>query len=89
MENIKQIQYSDCNVMVYLKTNISGKFEALSSLKTFTIAPNLMYACLIPYDKLDNLKELLNQYEEPCKKFNYSLQIRSSKDRKKILHQIN
>lgn len=89
MENLKKINYKDCNVMVYLKTNVSEKFEAVQSLKTFAIAPNLMYAVLFPYEKLNTLKEFLNQYETACKQYNYTLQIRSTIDRKKVLHQIN
>lgn len=89
MENLKKINYKDCNVMVYLKTNVSEKFEAVQSLKTFAIALNLMYAVLFPYEKLNTLKEFLNQYETACKQYNYTLQIRSSIDRKKVLHQIN
>ena len=89
MENIKNIDFKDCNIMVYLKTNISGKFEALQSLKTFTIAPNLMHVALFPYEKLEKVKEYINQYETACKQYNYTIQIRSSIDRKKVLHQIN
>jgi len=89
MENLKKIKFSDCNIMVFLKTDLSEKFEAVQSLKTFTIAPNLMYAVLFPYEKLNTVKEFLNQYETACKQYNYTLQIRSSLDRKKVLHQIN
>jgi len=89
MKNLKNIDFKDCNIMVYLKTNISGKFEAVQSLKTFSIAPNLMYAVLFPYEKLERVKEFINQYEVACKQHNYTLQIRSSIDRKKVLHQIN
>ena len=89
MENLKNIDFKECNIMVYFKTNISGKFEALQSLKTFTIAPNLMCAALFPYEKLEKVKEYINQYETACKQYNYTIQIRSSIDRKKVLHQIN
>lgn len=89
MENLNRMNFKDCNIMVYLKTNISGKFEAVQSLKTFTIAPNLMYAALFPYEKLERVKEYVNQYEEALISHNYTLQIRSSIDRKKVLHQIN
>lgn len=89
MKNLKNIDFKDCNIMVYLKTNISGKFEAIQSLKTFTIAPNLMYAALYPYEKLERVKEYINQYEDACKHGNCTLQIRSSIDRKKVLYQIN
>lgn len=89
MKNLKNIDFKDYNIMVYLKTKLSGKFEAVQSLKTFTIAPNLMYAALFPYEKLERVKEFINQYETACKQYNYTLQIRSSIDRKKVLHQIN
>lgn len=89
MKNLKNIDFKDCNIMVYLKTNISNKFEALQSLKNFSIAPNLMYAVVFPYEKLERVKEYINQYETACKEHDYTLQIRSSIDRKKVLHQIN
>ena len=89
MKNLKNIDFKDCNIMVYLRTNPYGKFEALQSIKTFTIAPNLMYAALYPYEKLELVKECLDRYIEPLKQHNYTLQIRSSIDRKKVLHQIN
>jgi len=87
MENIKGIQYNDCNVMVYIKTN--KKYEALSNIKEFTIAPNLMYASLFPYDKLERLKEWADIYKQLFIDHGHSLQIRSAKDRKKVLYQIN
>jgi len=89
MENLNKMNFKDCNIMVYIKTNVSEKFEAIQSLKTFTIAPNLMYAALFPFEKLETVKEFINQYETACKQYNYTLQIRSSIDRKKVLHQIN
>lgn len=89
MENLKKIKYSDCNLMVYIKLNNSKKFEPLQSLKEFTIAPNLMYACLIPFEKLEVLKNWANSFKEVCKKEKATIQIRSSIDRKKVFHQIN
>lgn len=89
MKNLKNIEYSDCNLIVYLKTPQSGKFEALQSLKTFTIAPNLLYVALIPFEKLEYLKQWVDEYLQPCKIHNYTLQIRSAKDRKKVLYQVN
>ena len=89
MENLKKIKYSDCNLMVYVKSSISLKYEPLQSLKTFTIAPNLMYACLIPFEKLETLKDWMTSNEENAKKYSLSFQIRSSKNRKKVLFQIN
>lgn len=75
------------NVMVYVRTN--KKFEALQSLQKFIIAPNLMYAVLIPYNKLDKLKEWADERKDLFEKYNYSLQLRSAKDRKTVLYQIN
>jgi len=89
MENLKRIKYSDCNLMVYVKTKESKTFNALSSLKEMKFAPNLMYACLIPFQKLQTLKEWSNQFTELSLKEGVTIQIRSSKDRKKVLHQIN
>ena len=89
MENLKKIKYSDCNLMVYVKSSISLKYEPLQSLKTFTIASNLMYACLIPFEKLETLKDWMKSNEENAKKHSLSFQIRSSKNRKKVLFQIN
>jgi hypothetical protein len=87
MENLKKIKFEDCNLMVYVKTK--NKFEPLSSLQNLTFAPNLMYACLIPFEKLETLKNWANSQADLFIKYNYSLQIRSSKDRKKVLYQIN
>jgi hypothetical protein len=89
MENLKRIKYSDCNLMVYVKTKESKTFNPLSSLKEMKFAPNLLYACLIPYEKLETLKEWSNQFNELSLKEGVTIQIRSSKDRKKVLHQIN
>lgn len=75
--------------MVYVKSSSSKKYEALQSLKTFTIAPNLMYAALLPYDKLDRLIEWLKSNEEVSINENISFQIRNAKDRKKVIFQIN
>ena len=89
MENLNRMKYSDCNLMVYVKTATSKTFAPLSSLKNWTFAPNLMYACLIPFSKLETLKEWSNSFLELSKKEQVTIQIRSSKDRKKVLHQIN
>jgi len=80
---------TDCNLMVYMKTKENNTFKALSSLREFTFAPNLMYAILIPYEKLDRLKEWANEFKEVCEKENATLQIRSAKNRKEIIYQIN
>lgn len=89
MQNLKSIKYSDCNLMVYVKTRESKSFNPLSSLKDFKFAPTLLYACLIPFEKLETLKEWSNQFTELSIKEGVTIQIRSSKDRKKVLHQIN
>ena len=76
-------------LMVYAKSSNDKKYEALQSLKTFTIAPNLMYATLLPYEKLDRLIEWLKSNEKAAINENISFQIRSAKDRKKVIFQIN
>jgi hypothetical protein len=43
-----------------------------------------MYACLIPYEKLETLKEWSNQFTDLSIKEGVTIQIRSSKDRKKF-----
>jgi hypothetical protein len=86
MENIK---FQDCNLMVYVKSSIAKKYEPLQSLQTFTIAPNLLYVALFPYEKLERLTEWLKSNEENAKKNSLSFQIRSSKNRRKILFQLN
>jgi hypothetical protein len=68
--------------MVYVKIS-NQKFQPLSSLD-FKFAPNLMYACLIPYEKLETLKEWSNQFTDLSIKEGVTIQIRSSKDRKKF-----
>lgn len=67
------------HLIVYIKTPDSKRYEALSKISNFTIAPNLMYAALFPVEKLDRLKKYLNQFD--FAKF----QIRDSTTRKKIL----
>jgi hypothetical protein len=89
MENFKNRKFENSNIMVYMKTSENGKFEALQSLKEFIIAPNLLYAALIPFEKLEALKAWANQYTDLIKDHGHVLQIRSAKDRKKVLFQIN
>jgi hypothetical protein len=89
MKNLKEITFDNCNLMVYIKTENSNKFEAIQSLKDLTIAPNLMYAALYPIEKLELLKSWLNENKENADKYNISFQIRSAKDRKTVLYQIN
>lgn len=88
MENSNGKKYEGKNLMVYMKLSDMKKFEPLQSIKEFKFAPNLMYACLIPYDKLDRLKEWMNQFEPICKKQNAVMQIRSSYNRSKVLHEV-
>jgi len=88
MTNLKNITFDNCNLMVYVKLAESKIYEPIQSLKTLTIAPNLMYAALYPFEKLDLLKSWLDSQEENCKKYKVSFQIRSAKDRKKIFHEI-
>ena len=87
MENLLKMDYSGSNVLVYVKLKESAKFEALASLKTFEIAPTLMYAALYPVEKLDRLKEYLAIVAEHDTVNTF--QIRSAKDRKTVLFQIN
>jgi len=89
MKNLKNIQFDECNLMVYVKSTIAKKYEPVQSLKNLSIAPNLLYAALFPYEKLGLLKEWLKCNEENAKNNNLSFQIRSSKDRKKVLFQLN
>jgi hypothetical protein len=89
MENLKGLKYKDCNLMVYVKTKESKTFNALSSLQDMIFASNLMYACLIPFEKLQILKDWSNQFNELSLKEGVTIQIRSSIDRKKVLHQVN
>lgn len=89
MQNLKNMDFTGTNVLVYVKTKDSAKYEALSSLKDFTVAPNLMYAALYPFEKLERLKEYLGQMAELCTKTQTSFQIRAGKDRKTVLYQLN
>ena len=45
------------SILVYAKGPTDKKFTALSSIKTLTYAPTLMYAAIFPYSKLERLKE--------------------------------
>ena len=87
MENLKNQTFNGTNVIVYVRTKNSTKYEALASLKDFTIAPNLMYAALYPFEKLERVKEYLRfvAMDDPDNSF----QIRSAKDRKTVLFQLN
>jgi len=89
MKNLKNLNFDQFNVMVYVKGSQSKKFEAVQSLKTLTIAPNLMYAALFPYEKIERLKSWIDENSEIAKKYNIAFQIRSSKDRKTVLYQTN
>ena len=83
------MSYKDRNLMVYVKIKDSKKFSPLSSLKDFTVTNDLMYACLLPFEKLQALKEWANEFSELSIKEGVTIQIRSSRDRKKVFHQIN
>jgi hypothetical protein len=86
--NLKQIAMKN-NLMVYIKLKDSRRFEALQSIKEFTIAPNLMYAYSIPFDYLDSLKKWANTFKDLCIKEGVIIQIRGSKDRKTVLHEVS
>lgn len=88
MQNLKQITFDNCNLIVYVKSVSSTKFEAVQSLKTLTIAPNLMYATLYPFEKLYLLKLWFDENKDNAKKYGISFQIRSAKDRKKVFYEI-
>lgn len=88
MENIKKISFQDCNLIVYCKLSGSNKYEPVQSLHNLTIAANLMYAALYPFESLEKLKMWLDTLKEPCLKYGVSFQIRSSKGRKKIYYQV-
>lgn len=86
MENIKRINFDSSNLIVYVKIKGASKYEALSSLKDFTIAPNLMYAALYPFEKLEQIKEYLHIVVTDQE---IKFQVRSAKDRKTVLFQLN
>lgn len=86
MENIKRINFDSSNLIVYVKIKGASKYEALASLKDFTIAPNLMYAALYPFEKLERIKEYLQLVVSDQE---IKFQIRSAKDRKTVLFQMN
>jgi len=72
--------------LVYAKGKDDKKFNALSSLRDLTYAPNLMYAVLIPADKLDRLKEWCQEIESACKSEGIQIQLRYYGG--KIIHQV-
>lgn len=67
------------NILVYAKNEKMKTFRALSSLKYFEFAPNLMYACLLPFSKLDVLKNWCNSIEPLCKKSGVKIELRHYK----------
>lgn len=73
-------------ILVYVKTSSDKKFNALSSLKNFTYAPGLMYASLIPYEKLDRLKQWADSFKELCVKNNVKIELRHYKG--KSIHSV-
>lgn len=74
------------NIIVYVKTPKDKKFTALASLEKFTYAPTLMYACLIPYNKLDRLKLWADSFKELCIKNNVQIELRHYKG--KAIHTV-
>jgi hypothetical protein len=70
--------------MVYVKVKENKNFKALQSLKKFTFAPNLMYACLIPYEKLETLQNWALSFKDLCSKEEVSIEIRSTFNKKAI-----
>ena len=67
------------NILVYAKNEKMPKFKALQSLENFTFAPTLMYACLIPFNKLEVLKNWCNNIESLCKKNGVQIELRHYK----------
>lgn len=64
------------NILVYVKTPKDKKFNALSSLKNFTYAPSLAYACLVSEDKKQRLIDWAEHYKELCIKNNVQIELR-------------
>jgi len=87
MENLNGSKFEDKNILVYIKGKEMKKFEAISSIEKLTIAPTLMYATLIPWVKKDRLIEWVKTNEDFFKSNEIKIQLRSSIDRKKIIHQ--
>jgi len=69
-------------ILVYAKNEKMNTFKALSSLERFEFAPTLMYACLIPYEKLEVLKEWCKNIEKLCVKSNVKIELRHYKGKK-------
>jgi len=70
---------SDKKILVYAKNDKMKTFKALSSLENFSFAPTLMYACLIPFSKLQVLKNWCNNIEPLCKKTGVQIELRHYK----------
>lgn len=64
------------NILVYVKTPKDKKFKALSSLKNFTYATSLAYACLIPENKKETLIEWAEHFKELCIKNSVKIELR-------------
>lgn len=69
-------------ILIYAKNEKMPKFKALQSLENFTFAPTLMYACLIPYEKLEVLKNWCNNIEHLCIERNVKIELRHYKGKK-------
>ena len=67
------------NILVYAKGPNDKKFNALSSIQKMTYAPNLMYACLFPYEKLERLKEWCESVKEICLEHKIQIELRTYK----------
>lgn len=73
-------------ILVYVKTENDKRFNALSSLQKFTYAPTLMYAVLIPHNKLDTLKQWCDNLKHVCIKNNVKIELRQYKG--KVLYKV-
>ena len=67
------------NILVYIKTKEMETFKPLSSLSNFTIASGLMEAVLVPYEKLEAMKEWCDSFEELCIKKEVKIELRHYK----------
>lgn len=83
------LNYKDYGLLVYVKNRKMIRFEPLADLAKFSIARNLSDVQLLPYWKLDKLIKWADSYKKQCIKERVRLQIRSAKDRKKVLHEVD
>lgn len=83
------LNYKDYGLIVCVKNRKMIRFEPLADLAKFKIALNRNDAQLLPYWKLDKLIKWADSYKKQCIEERVRLQIRSAKDRKKVLHEVD